>query len=34
MCIDYDRHHSDGGSFVYVYDILIMYYKKKEKKNR
>ena len=24
MCIDFDGHYSSGGSFVYVYDILIL----------
>ena len=31
MCINFDGHHSGGGSFVYVYDILIRF---KKKKNR
>ena len=30
MCIDFDGHHSGGSSFVYVYDILILVYKKKK----
>ena len=30
MCIDFDGHHSDGSSFVYVYDIWILLYIKKK----
>ena len=29
MCIDFDGRHSDGSSFIYVSDILILLYKKK-----
>ena len=24
MCIDFDRHHSDGSSFVYVNQFLLL----------
>ena len=30
MCIDFDGHHSGGSSFIYVYDILILYKKIKK----
>ena len=30
MCIDFDGHHFGGSSFVYVFDILILLYKKKK----
>ena len=30
MCIDFDGHHFDGSSFVYVYDIWILLYIKKK----
>ena len=31
MCIVFDGHHSGGSSFVYVNDILILLYKKKNR---